>query len=115
LARLCSSAQDAQQLTFLLFLPIFVPILILTPVLQQPSGAFATVMSFVPPFRPVLMLLRQALPGGVPWWQPRLGLAGAATYAFGVIWAAARIFRIGILSQGKTPKVAELVQWALRG
>jgi ABC-2 type transport system permease protein len=111
----CGSAQDAQQLAFLLFLPIFVPMLILTPILRQPNGVFATVMSFVPPFTPVLMMLRQSLPGGVPAWQPWAGLLGAMAYAFCVIWAASRIFRIGILSQGKTPKVGELVQWVLRG
>jgi ABC-2 type transport system permease protein len=111
----CGSAQDAQQLAFLLFMPIFVPILVLTPIMRQPNGAFATVMSFVPPFTPVLMLLRQSLPGGVPAWQPWVGLLGAMAYAFCIIWAAARIFRIGILSQGKTPKVAELVQWIARG
>jgi ABC-2 type transport system permease protein len=92
-----------------------VPMLMLTPILRQPNGAFATVMSFVPPFTPVLMLLRQALPGGVPAWQPWVGLLGTIAYAFCIIWAAARIFRIGILSQGKTPKVAELVQWIARG
>jgi ABC-2 type transport system permease protein len=111
----CGSAHDAQQLAFLLFMPIFVPMLILTPILRQPNGAFATAMSFVPPFTPVLMLLRQALPGGVPAWQPWVGLLGTMAYAFCIIWAAARIFRIGILSQGKTPKVAELVQWVMRG
>ena len=111
----CGSAQDAQQLAIFLFMPIFLPILMLTPILRQPNGAFATVMSFVPPFTPVLMLLRQALPGGVPAWQPWVGLLGAVAYAFFVIWAAARIFRIGILSQGKTPKMAELAQWVMHG
>jgi ABC-2 type transport system permease protein len=111
----CASAQDSQQLAFLLVLPIFVPMLMLTPVMQQPNGAFATTMSFIPPFTPVLMLLRQALPGGVLWWQPWLGLSGAIAYALAVVWAAGRIFRIGILSQGKTPKIAELVQWVVRG
>ena len=111
----CGSAQDAQQLAFLLFLPIFLPILTLTPILRQPNGTFATVMSFVPPFTPVLMLLRQALPGGVPAWQPWVALLGTIVYAFGVIWAASRIFRVGILSQGKTPRLAELVQWVTHG
>jgi len=62
----------------------------------------------------VIMLLRQALPAGVPWWQPWLGLLGVTAWAAAVIWAAARIFRIGILSQGKAPKLAELAQWVLR-
>jgi len=83
-------------------------------VMQAPNGCLAVVMSFIPPFTPVLMLLRQALPGGVPWWQPWLGLLGVIAYALASVWAAARIFRIGILSQGKTPKIAELAQWVLR-
>jgi ABC-2 type transport system permease protein len=61
----------------------------------------------------VLMLLRQALPGGVPWWEPWLGLAGVVVCALAVIWAAGRIFRIGILSQGKTPKIPELLRWVV--
>ncbi|HEY6340009.1 MAG TPA: ABC transporter permease [Bryobacteraceae bacterium] len=111
----CNTPQDAQQLVILLILPIMLPIFLMNPVMQQPNGGFATTLSFIPPFTPVLMLLRQALPGGIPWWQPWLGLAGVIACAIGVIWAAARIFRIGILAQGKVPKVAELAQWVLRG
>jgi ABC-2 type transport system permease protein len=110
----CSTPQDAQHLAFLLIMPVMVPIFVLTPIMQEPNGGLATVMSFIPPFTPVVMLLRQALPGGVPWWQPWLGLVGVIAYAFASVWAAARIFRIGILSQGKTPKLAELAQWVLR-
>jgi ABC-2 type transport system permease protein len=110
----CATPQDAQHLAFVLILPIMIPMFMLTPVMQQPNGTLAIVMSFIPPFTPVLMLLRQALPGGVPWWQPWLGLAGVIAFAIAIIWAAARIFRIGILSQGKTPKFAELAQWVMR-
>jgi ABC-2 type transport system permease protein len=110
----CATPQDAQHLAFLLFIPILVPMFLVTAIVQQPNGGRAIAMSFIPPFTPVLMLLRQALPGGVPWWQPWLGLVGVAAWAAAVIWAAARIFRIGILSQGKTPKLAELAQWVLR-
>ena len=111
----CSTPQDAQSLAFLLVLPVMIPMLMLTPILQQPNGALATAMSFIPPFTPMIMLLRQAMPGGVPWWQPWVGLIGTIVFAAAVIWAAARIFRIGILSQGKAPKLAELAQWVVRG
>jgi ABC-2 type transport system permease protein len=60
-------------------------------------------------------LMRQALPAGVPWWQPWVALVGVVLWAIALIWAASRVFRIGILSQGKAPKLSELVQWALRG
>jgi ABC-2 type transport system permease protein len=110
----CATPQDAQHLAFLLILPIMIPMFALAPIMQQPNGGLALVMSFIPPFTPVVMLLRQALPGGVPWWQPWLGLAGVFLWAAATIWAAARVFRIGILSQGKTPQFAELAHWVLR-
>ena len=110
----CATPQDAQQFAFLLILPIMIPMFVLTPVMLQPNGTLAVVMSFIPPFTPVVMLLRQAVPGGVPWWQPWLGLVGVFTWALVMIWVAARIFRIGILSQGKTPQLAQLAQWVLR-
>jgi ABC-2 type transport system permease protein len=110
----CSTPQDAQHLAFLLVLPIMIPMFLLSAIMLQPNGPLAVTMSFIPPFTPVVMLLRQALPGGVPWWQSWLSLVGVIAYAFAAIWIAARIFRIGILSQGKTPKLAELAQWVLR-
>jgi len=111
----CGSPQDAQHLAWVLFVPTMIPIFMATSIMQQPNGAFATAMSFIPPFTPIIMLLRQALPSGVPWWQPWLALAGVIVWGMAVVWAAARIFRIGILSQGKTPKLGELAQWVARG
>lgn len=111
----CGSPQDAQHLAWVLFLPTVIPIFMATSIMQQPNGAFATAMSFVPPFTPIIMLLRQALPTGVPWWQPWVGLVGVIIWAIAGVWAASRIFRIGILSQGKAPKIGELAQWVVRG
>ena len=111
----CGTPQDAQHLAWVLFIPTLIPLFLMTVVMQQPNGALATAMSFIPPFTPVIMLLRQALPNGVPWWQPWVGLAGVIAWAIAVVWAAARIFRIGILSQGKAPKFSELAQWVARG
>ncbi|MBV9251649.1 MAG: ABC transporter permease, partial [Acetobacteraceae bacterium] len=106
-----ATPQDAQHLVFLLILPIMIPMFVMAPVIQQPNGTLAVVMSFLPPFTPVLMLLRQALPGRVPWWQPWVGVVGGIACALAVVWAASRIYRIGILSQGKTPKLPELIRW----
>lgn len=111
----CASPQEAQHLAWVLFLPTMIPIFMATNIMQQPNGAFAVAMSFVPPFTPIIMLLRQALPSGVPWWQPWLALVGVMLWGLAVVWAASRIFRIGILSQGKTPKLGELAQWVMRG
>jgi len=112
----CSSPQEAQQLAILLLAPVMIPYFMMAFVMQQPNGAISTALSLFPPFTPMLMLLRQAMPaGGVPVWQPWVGLVGVLAFTLVMVVAAARIFRVAILLQGKTPKMADLVRWAVRG
>ena len=111
----CASPQDAQHLVMLVLAPVMIPLVLMGSLLQQPNGPAATVLSFIPPFTPLVMLLRQAVPGGVPAWEPWVGLAGVLLCTLAGVWAAARIFRIGILFQGTTPKVGEILRWAVRG
>jgi ABC-2 type transport system permease protein len=111
----CNTPQEAQQLAIVLVAPVVIPYMLMMNVVQQPAGVLATATSLFPPFAPMLMLLRQALPGGVPAWQPWVALAGVLAFTPLVVWAAARIYRVGILMQGKAPKIAELVRWAIRG
>lgn len=111
----CNDPKEAQALTMPAMMPVMIPMFIAMPVLQQPHTTFATVMSLVPPFTPMLMLLRQSVPGGVPAWQPWVGLAGVVLCTLLSIWAGGRIFRIGILTQGSAPKLGSLVRWAVKG
>jgi ABC-2 type transport system permease protein len=111
----CGSPQDAQNLNVLLIAPIIIPLFMITPVMQQPNGAFATAMSLIPLFTPVMMLMRQTMATGVPAWQPWVGLAGIAVTTVVISWLAARVFRVVILLQGKSPKPGELVRLAIRG
>ena len=111
----CSSPQDAQNLAVVLVAPIMIPYFLLMPVMQAPNGPLATVVSLIPPFTPPMMLLRQALPAGVPWWQPWVGLTGVIVWTIAGTWAAARIFRVAILLQGQAPKLREMLRWAVKG
>lgn len=111
----CGSTQEAQQLAMPLLAPVLIPIFLFGPILQQPSGPMATAVSLFPLFTPIAMLLRQSLPGGVPAWQPWVGLIGILIVVPLLTWAAARIFRIAILFQGQRPNAAQLLRWALRG
>jgi len=110
-----STPQEAQNLGVLLLSPVMIPFMITVPILRQPNGLLAIALSLFPPFTPLLMLLRQSMPGGVPRWQPWLGLAGIAGWTILTSFAAARIFRVAILMQGKPPKAADLLRWAIRG
>jgi ABC-2 type transport system permease protein len=111
----CSSPNDAQHLATPMLAPVLIPLIVMMPVMQRPNSLFSTAMSLFPPFTPILMLMRQAMPGGVPAWQPWAGLAGVLLWTFAISWAAARIFRIAILMQGKTASFSNLFRWAIRG
>jgi ABC-2 type transport system permease protein len=111
----CSAPRDAQQLTPLLIFPMMLPMFLVVPLVDQPNGYLATALSFFPPFTPAVMMLRQAMPGGVPGWEPWVGLAGMLVWTVVVTWAAGRIFRVGILLQGQPPRLGEMLRWAARG
>lgn len=111
----CGSPHDAQQLAMLLLAPVLIPMFVFMAIVQNPNGGLSVALSLFPPFTPILMLLRQAMPGGVPGWQPWVGLAGVLLWTVFMTWAAARVFRVVILVQGKLPKFSQLVQWAIRG
>jgi ABC-2 type transport system permease protein len=115
LGSICNDAKDAQQLTFPAILPFLIPIFMLVPVLREPQSTLALVMSFIPPFTPLVMLLRMTSPEGVPGWQPWAALVLLVGSSILSIWFSGRVFRMGILSQGKLPQLRQLVQWAVKG
>lgn len=111
----CNDPKDAQNLTFPAMFPVFIPMFIFMPVLQEPTSAFATWLSLFPPFTPMLMLIRMAAPAGIPAWQPWAGLAGVIIFAIFSVWMGGRIFRVGILMQGGSLKIGRIIRWAFRG
>jgi ABC-2 type transport system permease protein len=111
----CNTPQEAGNLVILVMAPIMIPMFMIVPVASKPNGAFVTAMSLFPPFTPLMMLLRQTMPGGVPAWQPWAGLAGTVAFAALGIWVASRIFRVAILMQGQPLRLKSLVQWAIKG
>ncbi|MGB5872816.1 MAG: ABC transporter permease [Bacteroidota bacterium] len=111
----CSDPKDAQSIGFPAMLPVMIPMFLVAPVIRQPESAFATWASLFPPFTPTLMVLRMALPQGVPAWQPWVGLAGIILTSAIAVWAASRVFRVGLLVQGKGPKLGTMIRWAISG
>jgi len=111
----CNDPKDAQNLMFPAMFPVFLPMFIFMPVLQEPTSAFATWLSLFPPFTPMLMLLRKASPGGIPFWQPWVGLVLVLLFTLFIVWAGGRIFRVGILMEGGPPKLSKILSWAIRG
>ena len=107
----CTEIRDAQSMMFPAMLGMLVPMWVFMPIIQSPNSAFARVMSLIPPFTPMLMMLRIAVPPGPPWWEVALGVVLTILFMLGCVWASAKIFRIGLLSQGQTPSFARLISW----
>jgi ABC-2 type transport system permease protein len=82
-------------------------------VLRAPDGTMATVLSLVPTAAPFLMLLRISLQPGPPMWQIGLSVGLMAATAVTVVWAAGKIFRTGLLMQGKSATFAEMLKWVM--
>lgn len=111
----CNTPQEAGNLVMIVLAPVMLPMFMLMPVINKPNGTFATAISLFPPFTPLLMMLRQTMPGGVPAWEPWAGLVGTLLFAIAGVWVASRIFRVAILMQGQPLKVKSLVAWAVKG
>ena len=115
LGSICSDPRDVQNLTIPAMIPVLIPIWVIFPVLKEPGGTFATWLSLFPPFTPPLMLARLSAPSGVPAWQAWVGLLGVLVCTALAIWLGGRIFRMGILFQGKLPRFRQVLIWAIRG
>ena len=107
----CSDLKDAQGMMPPAMLLLMLPWLTWFAVLNAPDSPMSIGLSFVPTATPFLMLLRIMLPPGPPTWQIVLSVAitGAATVA--VVYAAGKIFRTGLLMQGKAASVGEMWRW----
>jgi ABC-2 type transport system permease protein len=110
----CNDNKDAQSLQFPAMLPVILPLFLIMPVIQDPSGPLATTLSLIPPFTPSIMLIRLATPVTVPIWQPIAGLAGVILFTLFTVWVGARIFRTAILLQGQKPSVSNLFKYAFK-
>jgi ABC-2 type transport system permease protein len=107
--------KEVQGLLLPVYLIMMIPLFVWLQIVRDPTGEFATWISFIPPCTPLVMVLRIGASAAVPWWQAALGIVETLAATVVCLFAAARIFRIGILAQGKTPKLGQLLRWAIRG
>jgi len=111
---MCSTEEEAQQLQLPVVMVVLVPFLFLLPVLEDPESRLATVLSLFPLFSPILMFARVAVDAAPPW-QAGISVVGMVGALAVVAWVAGRIYRVGILMQGKRPTLTELWRWVREG
>lgn len=106
-----SEMREAQTLMSPIMVIIMLPWLLWMPISRSPNSLFSTVMSFVPGINPFVMMIRLCGSEPPPTWQiPVSILIGLLSVLF-CAWAAAKIFRIGVLMYGKPPNLRTLIRW----
>jgi ABC-type Na+ efflux pump permease subunit len=107
--------KEAQAMLLPIWLLMCTPMFVWLPVVREPNGPIATWLTFFPPATALVMVLRLASEEVIPAWQVWGGLAVLVATTAAVTYLAGRVFRVGILWQGKTPKLRELARWAFAG
>jgi ABC-type Na+ efflux pump permease subunit len=110
----CSNLKDSQSMIQPAMMLILLAYLGSFVVMRAPESGLAVGMSLFPTIAPFAMMLRLALPPGPPLWQVLLSVVLVVGSTGVIIWAAARIFRVGLLMQGKPPNLPELLKWVWR-
>lgn len=95
-----TSPQEAQPLAAPLSLLASAPLFMLAPILSDPNGTLAVVLSLIPFSAPMTMLMRLPL-AEIPLWQLVLSLSLLIALVIGAILLSARVMRLGMLRTGK--------------
>ncbi len=108
--------REAQSLSFPVTMLIIISILMMTTVINNPTGSLAFWASIIPFSSPIVMMARipYGVPGTVPWWQLGLSMALLVAGFLFTSWFAGKIYRTGILMYGKKPTWKEMIKWVFR-
>jgi ABC-2 type transport system permease protein len=105
-----NSEQEAQQIQFLVLMPIIAAIAVAFPVMQNPDSQVAFWASIIPFSAPIVMFIRIAT-GNPAGWEIALSVTLTLATIYGLIILCGRIYRVGILMYGKKPTLPEIMKW----
>jgi ABC-2 type transport system permease protein len=102
-----TEAREGQQVVGLISLPIWIPYLLIMPIMESPNSPLAVAFSLFPLTAPLTIVLRSGFTI-IPTWQIILSLVVLFLSALGALWLAGRAFRLGMLRYGKRLRLKEL-------
>jgi ABC-2 type transport system permease protein len=109
LGALAPSTREGTQFTFIILLPLFVPLMMSSALIEAPNSGITTFLSLFPLTSPVTMITRLAA-GPVPVAQLVLGLIILAITTYGIIVFSARFFRADTLLSFSALNFKRIVQ-----
>lgn len=101
--------QDLGQLQIFNVIPIVFGLIFAMTASNMPSSGVAFWTSIIPLTSPMVMVAR--IPFGIPGWEIALSLFLLIISTYGMIWVAAKIYRVGIFMYGKKPTIKEIIRW----
>ena len=108
------SEQDSQQFMFPVMAPIMIGYFLNLRIIENPDSTIAVIGSLFPLTAPINMISRIAATE-VPLFQILASLILMILTFMGLMWLAAKIYRVGILMYGKKPSYKELAKWIREG
>ncbi len=104
------SQEEANQAAQPVMMLLVFSIIFVQPVMLNPTGQLAQVLSWMPFSAPIIMPLRMTATPVAPL-EIAAVLLGLLLACGAVIWVSARIYRVGMLMYGKRPSLRELARW----
>ncbi|MCA9321994.1 MAG: ABC transporter permease [Planctomycetes bacterium] len=105
----CNSLKEAQNLMMPVSVVLMIPLFAMFPIVQDPNGTLAKIMSYIPLTAPFAMMNRSA--ADIPTSDYVISTLIILVTIVILFWAAAKVFRIGILMTGKAPRLREILRW----
>lgn len=110
LGAMVNSEHEAQQMQFVVMLPMILSIVMMVYVIRQPDAPISVFVSMIPFCAPLVMYLRIVVQQP-PAWQLALCIGIMLATIYIVLSISARIYRVGILMYGKRATLPEVIKW----
>lgn len=104
---LVNSARDGSQLAGWIVFPIIIPLFFTTVFAESPNSNLPVLLTLIPFTSPLAVVMRSTVTE-IPAWQLAISIGLTFFIALGAIWMAGRMFRVGTLLRGATPKLREI-------
>jgi len=108
-----SNMREAQQLAMVWSLVAALPLMMMGPLIQDPHGIVARVLTWIPITSAAVVMLRASMDAAaLAWWEAAGAFVVLAASTWLAIGIGARLFRIGLLTSGARPSFKEIIRQA---
>jgi len=105
---ICNTIKETQGMMMPIMMVFIIPLLAWFKVVRDPNGLMSRVFSFLPPLTPMVMILRLSSGSDILKVEIFASIVLLALTVLAAMWAAAKVFRTGILMYGKRLGLREI-------